>query len=250
MKTSTQICENVVDYTGYQLFAGDLSELPVKDKVVINTINQYSFCVAEQNSTFKQVLQNSDVLLPDGIGILVAVKLQTNQSIRKISGSDLHQFLLERLNLLKGSCFYLGSSGSTLEKIQRHLKVNYPNVKAGFYSPPYKTAFSKKDNLEMTEAVNDFAPDVLFVGMTAPKQEIWVDQNKENLDASTICCIGAVFDFFAGTVQRPNPFYVNNGLEWFGRLIHEPKRMWKRYLVFGPVFLFLLIKYKLQFKMV
>lgn len=250
MKTKLQNYGNMVGYTGYQLFAGDLGEMPVKEKLVINTINQYSFCVAERNLQFKQALQNSDVLLPDGIGILAAVKLQTHQNIRKISGSDVHLFLLERLDLLKGRCFYLGSSTSTLEKIQQHLQVNYPNVKTGFYSPPYKTTFSEEDNLKMTEAVNDFAPDVLFVGMTAPKQEIWVDQHKANLDASTICCIGAVFDFFAGTIQRPNPFYVNHGLEWFGRLIKEPKRMWKRYLIFGPVFLFLLIKYKIQFKMV
>lgn len=249
MKTKLQTCGNKVNYMGYQLFAAELNEMPLTEKLVINTINQYSFCVAEKNLKFKQALQNVDVLLPDGIGILAAVKLQTNQSIRKISGSDLHQFLLERLDLLKGKCFYLGSSAATLEKINQHLKGNFPNIKAGFYSPPYKFNFSEEDNLKMIEAVNDFAPDVLFVGMTAPKQEIWVDQNKGNLDAATICCIGAVFDFFAGTVQRPNPFYVNHGLEWFGRLIKEPKRMWKRYLVFGPVFLFLLVKYKIQFKL-
>lgn len=249
MKSNVQNQGNTIGYMGYQLFAGDLNEMPVKDKTIINTINQYSFCIAEKDLKFKQALQHADVLLPDGIGILAAVKLQTNQSIRKISGSDLHQFLLERLDLLKGKCFYLGSSSSTLENIQQHLEADYPNVKSGFYSPPYQAMFSEEDNKSMLDTVNGFAPDVLFVGMTAPKQEIWVDQHKDQLNVPTICSIGAVFDFFAGTVQRPNPFYVNHGLEWLGRLIKEPKRMWKRYLVFGPVFLFLLIKYKIRFKM-
>lgn len=98
----------------------------------------------------------------------------------------------------------------------------------------------------MINAVNDFKPDVLFIGMTAPKQEKWSYGNKEFLDSKVICSIGAVFDFYAGTVERPNKLWVNLGLEWFIRLIREPRRMWKRYLYYGPIFIWLIFVKKIK----
>lgn len=98
----------------------------------------------------------------------------------------------------------------------------------------------------MIGAVNSFQPDVLFIGMTAPKQEIWASQHKSSLNVKTICTIGAVFDFYAGTVNRPNAFFIKMGLEWLGRLLKEPKRLWKRYLYYGPVFIALILKEKLK----
>ena len=102
------------------------------------------------------------------------------------------------------------------------------------------------DNQQMITAVNAFMPDVLFVGMTAPKQEKWSFTNKAALDAKIICSIGAVFDFYAGTVVRPHPFWIKLRLEWFVRLLKEPKRMWKRYLYYGPVFIKFILKKKLN----
>lgn len=235
-------------YLDYKLFSGSLDELPKTSKTVISTLNQYSFCMAEKDLKFKQALQQSDVLLPDGVGIVAAVKLQTNRYIRKISGSMVHAHLLNRLNQTGGRCFYLGSSILTLEKLQQHLTTEYPAVQAGFYSPPFKAVFSAEDNEAMVKAINTYRPDVLFIGMTAPKQENWVAEHKAKLDAPIICAIGAVFDFYAGTVKRPGKLWVKFGLEWLGRFVSEPKRLWKRYLYYGPVFFFLLIKYKLYFK--
>jgi N-acetylglucosaminyldiphosphoundecaprenol N-acetyl-beta-D-mannosaminyltransferase len=89
----------------------------------------------------------------------------------------------------------------------------------------------------MIEAVNAFQPDVLFIGMTAPKQEKWAFANKEFLQAPVICSIGAVFDFYAGTVKRPSKAWIRCGLEWLVRFAKEPKRMWIRYGYYGPIFL-------------
>ena len=98
----------------------------------------------------------------------------------------------------------------------------------------------------MIKAVNRFQPEVLFVGMTAPKQEKWSFQHKDQLNTKIICSIGAVFDFYAGTVERPSPFWINLGLEWFIRLIKEPKRMWKRYLYYGPIFIKMMVVHKIK----
>lgn len=232
-------------FMGYELFNGNLNSISDSTKTVINTINQYSFCVAERDPEFKKALTSSDILLPDGIGIVVAVKTVTGYNLNKISGSDLHDNMLKRINAGKGRCFYLGSNSNTLSKIKQRLSVEYPDITCETYSPPYKDSFDDEDNTKMIEAVNAFKPDVLFVGMTAPKQEKWVAAHKNEVDAKIICSIGAVFDFYAGTIERPSAFWVNSGLEWFARLCKEPQRMWKRYIYYGPIFAWALLKEKL-----
>ncbi len=228
---------NSVSLQDYAIYRGYLSELDFSKKRLITTINQYSYCIAEQDPEFKKALLQSDVLLPDGMAIVAAVRFQSGTKIKKIAGADIHFHLLNELNKKGGSCFYLGSSEGTLLKIKERLAVEFPNINVGTYSPPFKSHFSKSEDMEMIDAINAFAPDVLFVGMTAPKQEKWAFRHKMQLNTKTICAIGAVFDFYAGTVKRPSPFWVNLRLEWFIRLVKEPKRMWKRYLYYGPVFI-------------
>ena len=97
----------------------------------------------------------------------------------------------------------------------------------------------------MCEEVNAVKPDVLFVGMTAPKQEKWVLNNKENINATTIVSIGAVFDFYAGTIQRSSPFWINLGLEWLPRLVREPRRLFYRNFVSTPKFIFEILSFKI-----
>jgi N-acetylglucosaminyldiphosphoundecaprenol N-acetyl-beta-D-mannosaminyltransferase len=230
----------------YSIYTGDLKDCYSRDKMLINTINQYSLCIAEQDLKFKVALQQSDVLLPDGMAVVSAVSLLNGTKIKKIAGADIHNHLLEELNRKAGSCFYLGSSKNTLQKIVSRLAIDFPNVTVGTFSPPYKPEFSDVENKEMLEAVNAFKPDVLFVGMTAPKQEKWSFQHKAKLDAKIICSIGAVFDFYAGTVDRPSPFWISLGLEWFIRLLKEPKRMWKRYLYYGPIFIKMMVAAKIK----
>jgi len=241
---------NVLNNKGinYNLFTGILEDMPSAPKTVINTINQYSFCIAEEDVKFKEALLQSEILLPDGDGIVFAERVLTGKKIKKISGTDLHLHLLATLNKKGGRCFYLGSAPATLNKIKDRLKIEYPNIEAGFYSPPFKTEFSDQDNQEMLDAINSFKPDVLFIGLTAPKQEKWSHEHKAAIDAKIICAIGAVFDFYAGTVQRPGPVWVSMRLEWLGRLMSEPKRMWRRYLYFGPVYLFMILKKKFKIK--
>ncbi len=230
----------------YQIFTGRLQDIDLSKKNVINTINQYSYCIAEEDPAFREALQKSDILLPDGIGITLAYRFLYGKTIKKIAGADLHYYLLNATNKVKGSCFYLGSSVKTLELIEQKLKIEYPDIRFGSYSPPFKPEFTDEENADMINAVNLFRPDVLFIGMTAPKQEKWVHQNKEYLTAKAIGSIGAVFDFYAGTVERPGKIWIRLGLEWFIRFLKEPKRMWKRYLYYGPVFIGFILKEKFK----
>ena len=231
----------------YNIFTSSLSDLDLKQesKCVINTLNQYSYVIAEKDPEFKTVLTASTLLLPDGVGIVGAVKILVGAKIKKIAGADLHNHLLKSLEQVGGRCFYLGSSHETLAGIRERLSLEYPAIKVGVYSPPFKEKFSDADNADMVKHINEFRPDVLFVGMTAPKQEKWVYEHKEELNVDIICSIGAVFDFYSETVKRPGKFWINLGLEWFIRLLHEPNHLWRRYLVYGPVFLYLVFKEKI-----
>jgi N-acetylglucosaminyldiphosphoundecaprenol N-acetyl-beta-D-mannosaminyltransferase len=231
---------------GYNIFASSLDNLPKKQQTIVHTINQYSFCVAENDPEFKKALLTANVLLPDGIAIVHAVKFLNGEKINKIAGADIHEYCLKKLNKENGKCFYLGASDNTLEKIKAKITLEYPNVKVETFSPPFKPQFRGAENAEMINKVNTFKPDVLFIGMTAPKQEKWATANRDQLDAQLICSIGAVFDFYAGTVQRPSEIWINLGLEWLGRLVKEPKRMWKRYLYYGPVFLAAILIQKIK----
>jgi len=221
----------------YSVYNGNLFDLDFSKKRLITTINQYSYCIAEEDPEFKNALIQSDILLPDGMAIVSAIQLQKGKKIQKIAGADIHLHLLTDLNAKSGRCFYFGSSETTLSKIKERLAIEFPNISVGTYSPPFKSYFSEQENSDMLEIINAFEADVLFVGMTAPKQEKWAFEHKNQINTKTICAIGAVFDFYAGTVARPSAFWINIKLEWFIRLVKEPKRMWKRYLYYGPIFI-------------
>ena len=233
--------------SGFDIFNGDLNDLP-DNKLLISTINAHSFNLTQDDSVFTSAIRNSDVLIPDGISVVWAIRLLTGMKLKKIAGADLFFYELARLDKSGGSCFFLGSSESTLGKITARAAIEYPGVKIGKYSPPYKAEFTADDNRMMTEAVNSFKPDVLFVGMTAPKQEKWAYLHKDRLDTKHICCIGAVFDFYAGTITRAPDWMIRLGLEWFYRLIREPSRMWRRYLIGNTKFIWLILKEKAGFR--
>ncbi len=214
-----------------------LDKLP-EEKLVINTINAYSWTMTDRFPVFKKALQTSDILLPDGVSIVFAAKLLTKQKIKKTAGADLHYMALELLNKTNGSCFYLGAAPDTLKLIKTRINKEYPHIRVGSYSPPFKDTFTEDDNTLMKDAINRFAPDIVFVGMTAPKQETWIYNNHQDIRTKIICGIGAVFDFYAETTKRPPRWMIDTGLEWFGRLLMNPRRLWKRYIVYNVVFVY------------
>lgn len=214
-----------------------LRSLPQK-KLLINTINAYSYNIAQKDYSFSEALQKGNFLLPDGIGIVWAVKLLNKQKVEKIAGADLFEIEMQRLDKSGGKCFFLGSTDATLDIIRDKVKMDYPHIEVYVYSPPYKKQFSAEDNQRMIEIINEVNPDLLWVGMTAPKQEKWAYENFSKLNVKGhIGCIGAVFDFYAGNINRAPNWMINCGLEWFYRLINEPSRLWKRYLIGNTKFI-------------
>ena len=140
---------------------------------------------------------------------------------------------------------FMGSSQKVLDLIVKRAAEVYPHLKVVTYSPPYKPEFSDEDNKAIIDAINAVNPDLLWIGMTAPKQEKWTYSHWNELNIHChVGTIGAVFDFFAGTVERAPMWWQRHGLEWLYRLLKEPKRMWRRYIIGNTLFLWNMLKEK------
>ena len=219
----------------------ELARIPA-GKVLINTINAHSYNTAQKDPLFAEALSKGDYLIPDGASIVMACRWlkAKSQPKERIAGWDLFVHEMEILNersVAKKKVMFLGSSESVLAKIRQEASYVYHNIEVVTYSPPYKPVFSDDDNRAMINAVNEANPDLLWIGMTAPKQEKWAYEHWNELDIHChVGTIGAVFDFFAGTAKRAPLWWQRHSLEWLYRLISEPKRMWRRYLVGNVLF--------------
>jgi len=218
-----------------KIFDRSLSEIS-DDKKLITCLNAHSFNVAQDDKFFQYALQNSDIILPDGIAIVYAIRYLHGIKLKKISGYNLFYYEMEQLNKKHGSCFFLGSCESTNCHIELLAANEFPNIRTGSYSPPFKEEFSEEDSRRMLNEINAFNPDVLFIGMTAPKQEKWAATYFNDLHARHICCIGAVFDFYARNILRAPGWMIYLGFEWLHRFLSEPRRLWRRYLIGNPKF--------------
>jgi len=244
--------------TNIEVFGFNISNLSVDNIVkdaldgsklsVVNTINPHSYIETKSDSSFYDALQDSDVLIPDGSGIILAARMVNQVKIGKVAGADLFYESMKQLSTRKGKVFFLGSSDNVLNLMSEKGYEEYPNVSVQTLSPPYKEKFDQSDIDSFIKAINTFKPDVLFVGLTAPKQEKLIHQIKSKIDVKMVSGIGAVFDFYAGVVIRPHPFWLRLHLEWLIRLIGEPKRLWRRNFFSTPLFLFEIFLTKLGLK--
>jgi N-acetylglucosaminyldiphosphoundecaprenol N-acetyl-beta-D-mannosaminyltransferase len=239
------LTENIL---GYQVrcdgFESCLSEITgsleqAQEQKWLATINPHSYAVALRRPDFRVALNAADWLIPDGVGVVLASRILGGRIRQRVSGPDMfygvHDFLQKSENY---SVFFLGSSEDTLTEICQRMSKDWPNIRvAGTYSPPFKPAFSDEDVAQMVTRVNAAQPDVLWVGLTAPKQEELVNRMLPQLNVRFAGAVGAIFDFYAGRVKRSHPVYRRLGLEWLPRLLREPRRLWRRMFISAPIFL-------------
>ena len=222
-------------------------------KVLINTINAHSYNVTQNDALFAEALQGGNYLIPDGAAIVKACRWlkAPTQPKERIAGWDLFVFEMQRLENQsekegkRKKVMFMGSSEQVLDLIRKRAANDYPHLDIVTYFPPYKSTFSAEDNEAIISAINQAVPQLLWIGMTAPKQEKWTYQHWQELNiACHVGTIGAVFDFYAGTAKRAPLWWQQHSLEWLYRLIKEPRRMWQRYLLGNPLFIWNIIKEK------
>ncbi|MGU8248262.1 WecB/TagA/CpsF family glycosyltransferase [Clostridium perfringens] len=186
----------------------------------------------ESDKEFQNVYKNADLILTDGMPLIWISKMKGNPIKEKISGSDFFPKLCERAAEKGYSLFLLGAAEGVAAKAAENLKEKYKGLNiVGTYSPSY--GFEKKDNEieKIIKMINEVNPDILAVGLGAPKQEKFIYKYREELNVPISLAIGASIDFEAGNISRAPKWMQNYGLEWFYRLCKEPKRMFKRYIV-------------------
>jgi N-acetylglucosaminyldiphosphoundecaprenol N-acetyl-beta-D-mannosaminyltransferase len=193
-------------------------------------LNPHSWVVAGGRPAFEAALKDADWLIPDGVGIVLASRLRGGRLRSRVTGSDIFEGLSAHLARDGSrSVFYLGSTPEVLSLIRDRHERDFPGLRiAGVYAPPFKEAFDERDYDAMVEVVSAARPDVLWVGMTAPKQEEAILAMKGRLPVRFAAAIGAVFDFYSGRVKRSSNVARRVGLEWLPRLAREPRRLWRR----------------------
>ena len=250
---------HTVEILGYDVFSGTIDQCAdaiveagsggARECRMMSCLNPHSYVIARQDALFREALSDSEWLLPDGSGVVLAARWLGLPLASRVTGPDTFLAVMKRLDARGGSVYFLGSTEKVLDLIRRRVALEFPNIiVAGTYSPPYKPVFSDDDNKAMCKAINAARPDLLWVGMTAPKQEKWLAEHRAELEVGAAGAVGAAFDFFAGTVKRSPKVFQSLHLEWLPRLIQQPRRLWKRMVVSAPVFLLDVLRAKLSRK--
>jgi len=241
--------ENIL---GFRLSIGNVNDIVkiINELVRCGEVGKLIFCanphsivVARKDELFSKALKTADILIPDGAGVVMAMRLLKGRKQPRVGGPDVFFEFSHYANIVGGHrYFFLGSTNEVLTRIEWNLAKEFPNIGlAGTYSPPFGP-ISEAENDRIIKSINQSAPTVLWVGMTQPKQEKWVFQHKNRLKVPVIGAVGAVFDYFAGTQQWAPKWIRDSGIEWAYRLIKEPKRLWKRNFISTPIFLYLVLK--------
>jgi N-acetylglucosaminyldiphosphoundecaprenol N-acetyl-beta-D-mannosaminyltransferase len=216
----------------------------LKSNAYVVTPNVNHVVKVQHDNEFKEVYEQADLVLVDGMPLMWAARLLKKPLKEKVSGSDLFPVLC-RLCEQKGYSVYL--LGGTSEKIildtVARMKADFPKLRiAGYESPDFGFETDEKESQRLASNIEKAAPDVLFVGVGAPKQEKWIYKYKMQYKAGVSLGIGAAFNFYLGYTKRAPVWMQHNGLEWFYRFLQEPRRLFHRCFIENSEFFKLLIK--------
>ncbi len=215
-----------VSVLGYEVFSDHLNKIPItseKCRVINCSISPNNYGLATKDAEFKTVLQKTDFLVLDGVYFALASIFLKGKNIKRNQGPDVFNHFINRMNDTSGRVFFLGSSKAVLKRIEERITNEFPNITVATFSPPFKKEFSEEDNSEMISIINAFEPNIVFVGMTAPKQEKWSLQHRDKLNSNLVISIGNVFDWFAGTQKPIHPIFFKLRIGWLVRIFLRPE---------------------------
>ena len=204
-------------------------------------VNAYSMTLAQRDDHLRQLFNQSDLVLADGMSIKWGGRWIGAAIPERVAGPDLATALCDMASSKGYRIFLLGSTDETLGKLTYVLKSQWPQIQiAGTYSPPFCDRLAIDETDKIRRLLKSCQVDILLVSMSAPKQEKWIAENLQSLGVPVSIGIGAAFDFLSGEIPRAPMWLQTSGLEWAYRLYREPRRLWKRYLLGNLVFLSLL----------
>lgn len=200
------------------------------------------------NSKAKSALNSADLVVPDGMPLVWLGKLMGYKDTKRIYGPDAMLAMCELSQKRRYKIFLYGTTESTLIKLIKKLLWLFPRLHiVGSYAPPSQ-ALSQDEVTKIQTYINKADPQILFVGLSTPKQELWMQTNVKNLCANVLMGVGAAFDFIAGTKPQAPIWMRSSGMEWLYRLLCEPRRLWHRYTVMNMQFVWIVVKHFLTYE--
>ena len=227
MKQGIQIIENTIDFEKQKKFF---------------FVNPDCLNKLYKNEEYFSILEKADYIFPDGIGVSIACNILKTPLRENVNGTDMLPYLCELCEKKSYSMFLFGAKPGVAEKMKIKLVEKYPNLmivgtKSGYFD-------WDRDSNSIVDEINASQANILLVAFGVPLQEKWITQNMSKLNAQVLMGVGGLFDFYSGEMNRAPKWMREIGMEWLFRLIKEPKRMWKRYIIGNPLFIYRVYKWK------
>jgi N-acetylglucosaminyldiphosphoundecaprenol N-acetyl-beta-D-mannosaminyltransferase len=233
---NTSVDSISIDDTVKELF----QNIENKKKSLVLFINALKVYEVYKNKELKNTLEKADYLLADGVPIVWVSKLFGTPIPGRVNGTDLFELLLKEADHNNKRVFFLGAKEEVLELMVFNLKQKHPLLQIAGYRNGY---FKDSDDEEIINLINNANADILFLGFSSPKKELWATKYKEKLNVGVIQGVGGSFDVLAGVVSRAPIWMQKSALEWLYRILKEPRRMLRRYLITNLYFIYLTAKY-------
>ncbi len=214
----------------------------------IAVTDMHSLMQAQHSASFKTVLDEADLVVPDGFPLVWLGRRKGFALRRRVYGPELMERVCEGTASRGYRHFLYGGAPRVAEELAGRLRVRFPGLQiAGVYCPPFR-ALTQEEDEEAVSRINGARADVVWVGLGAPKQERWMAEHCSRLSAAVLVGVGAAFDFHTGRVAQAPEWMREHGLEWLFRLSREPGRLWHRYLIYGTEFVALVLLESLGLK--
>jgi len=203
-------------------------------------VNVHTVVTSRKDTRLREAINQAFLALPDGRPLSLVAKWRRLQDVERVTGPDFMPYFLQRSKRTRH--FLLGSTEEILNRLQKRLEERFPDVGfVGTYAPPFGP-FDDKENERIFEMIRKARPDIVWIGLGAPKQEYWMAGHWKSIKPAILMGVGAAFDFHAGKISRAPRWIQALSIEWLYRLLQEPKRLWKRYLVTNTRFLFYMLR--------
>ncbi len=207
----------------------------------VHVCNVHTVIECQRDPCLRIGMNQAGLATPDGMPLVWLSRLAGHHRASRVYGPDLMLALMER-SVAKGyrHYFYGGAEG-VARKLAEVMRQKYPGVQiVGTYFPPFREGYFEEDDA-VIDGINAAQPDIIWVGLGTPKQDWWVIRHRSKLEAPMLIAVGAAFDFHTGRVPQAPRWMMSIGLEWLFRLIQEPGRLWRRYLIYNPLFIWLVL---------
>lgn len=212
------------------------STIDKKEKKSVFFINADCLNKTFDDLEYKEILKKSDLVLPDGSGVNIACNLLKKPLLENLNGTDMLPYICHLAQKEGYRIFLLGAQEGVAFKMSEELRKKYPKLQISGVNNGFLK--NEDDELQVIKKINQVKTDILLVAMGAPMQEKFIAKYKDNIDASLCFAVGGLFDFYSKKVKRAPLYLRETGFEWVYRIIQEPKRMWKRYVLGNPLFLY------------